>query len=174
MAVTWKPVSKPGWIVGGLAAALFMLYAGLKDGAFLLLDYVNLPVHEAGHLLFSVFGPTPAVWGGTLLQLIMPAAFGLYFRRLGDAPGALFGAFWLGESLLYSSTYIGDARAMALPLVGGGGHDWNIILSDLGLLAADRMISDIVRFVGWLFLALSFLWFVDRGRKSPARADGGH
>ncbi len=174
MAVSWKPLSKAAWIAGCAAGAAFMIYAGLKDGAFLLLDYVNLPVHEAGHLIFGVFGPTLGVWGGTLLQIIFPTVFLVYFGRRGDAAGAYFSAFWLGESLLYSSAYIRDARAMALPLVGGGEHDWNIILGRLGLLASDAVLADAVRLAGWLALALSFLWFLDKGRKLSLRAGDGH
>ncbi len=169
MAAPWKPVSKAAWIAGCLAGAAFMAYAALKDGAFLLLDYVNLPVHEAGHLVFAVFGPVAAVWGGTLLQLIFPAVFLFYFRRRGDAGGAFFSVFWLGESLLYSSSYIRDARAMALPLVGGGEHDWNVILGRLNLLSSDQAIADAVRLAGWLLLALSLLWFLDKGRRLLSR-----
>lgn len=163
MDISWKPVSKPALIGGSLAAVAFILYAALQDGGFLFLDYVNLPIHEAGHLVFAVFGSTLAIWGGTLLQLIFPAAFFVYFLLRGDTAGTFFGAFWTGESLLYSATYIGDARAMVLPLVGGGEHDWNIILSQLGLLSVDRTISDIVGLAGWTILVLSLLWFVKKG-----------
>jgi hypothetical protein len=166
MEIVWKPVSKPALIGGSLAALAFMLYAALQEGGFLILDYVNLPIHEAGHLVFAVFGSTLAVWGGTLLQIIFPAAFFIYFLLHGDTAGTFFGAFWTGESLLYSATYIGDARAMVLPLVGGGEHDWNIILTQMGLLASDRTIADVVRLVGWAILVLSLLWFVKKGRES--------
>jgi hypothetical protein len=172
MAVDWKPVSKPALIGGSLAALAFMLYAALNRGGFLILDYVNLPIHEAGHLVFAVFGSTLAVWGGTLLQVVVPAAFFLYFRLRGDTAGTFFSAFWTGESLFYSAVYIGDARAMQLPLVGGGEHDWNIILSKLGLLAADRTIADVVLLAGWAILILSWFWFIDRGRKSLAAGTG--
>jgi hypothetical protein len=172
MAVDWKPVSKPALIGGGLAALAFMLYAALKPGGFLILDYVNLPIHEAGHLVFGIFGATLAVWGGTLLQIIFPFAFLIYFRLRVDPAGTFFSAFWTGESLIYSSVYIGDARAMQLPLVGGGEHDWNNILSGLGLLAADGTIADVVLLTGWAILILSWLWFIDRGRKSLAAGAG--
>ena len=168
MSIPWKPVSKPSLIAGGLAGFVFMLYAALKPGGFLILDYVNLPIHEAGHLIFGIFGATLAVWGGTLLQIIFPIAFLIYFRLRGDTAGTYFATLWTGESLVYSSVYIRDARAMQLPLVGGGEHDWNNILSGLGLLAADGTIADVVLLTGWAILILSWLWFIDRGRKSLA------
>ena len=57
---------------------------------------------------------------------------------------------------------------MILPLVGGGEHDWNIILSDLGALRSARTIADIVRFLAWTTMILAVLWFVKRGRESRA------
>jgi hypothetical protein len=83
----------------------------------------------------------------------------------GETAGTAFSAFWVGESLLYSSAYIGDARAMELPLVGRGEHDWNIILSDLGLLNSDRDIADFVRFLAWMIMLLAVFWFVKQARK---------
>ena len=173
MTIHWKPVSKPSLIGGGLAAVAFMVYAAFKSNGFLLLDYVNLPIHEAGHLVFSPFGPTLGIWGGTLLQIIFPAVFFVYFALRADTAGAAFSAFWFGESLLYSSVYIGDARAMVLPLVGGGEHDWNIILSGLGALSSDRDIADVVRFLGWTAMVVATFWFVKRGWESRAENPSG-
>ena len=110
MRINWKPVSKPALIGGSLAAAAFMIYAAFQKSGFLLLDYVNLPIHEAGHLVFAPFGPTLGVWGGTLLQLLFPLLFAVYFALRGETAGTAFSAFWFGESLLYSSVYIGMRR----------------------------------------------------------------
>jgi hypothetical protein len=165
MRIEWKPVSKPALIGGSLAAAAFMIYAALQKSGFLLLDYVNLPVHEAGHLVFAPFGSALGIWGGTLLQLLIPVLFAVYFTLRGETAGTAFSAFWFGESLLYSSVYIGDAPAMILPLVGGGEHDWNIILSGLGALRSAGAIADVVRFLGWTAMVLAFLGFIKRGRE---------
>ncbi len=96
---------------------------------------------------------------------------------LFEYPTIQFGAFWLGENLLYAATYIADARAMQLPLVGGGEHDWNIILSKLHLLRSDTAIADVVRFLGWAIMigAVVFL-FLKRDRsvaKQRAVSDEG-
>lgn len=167
MKTRWKPVSKPALLAGATAAVAFLVYAAVHKGGFFLLDYVNLPLHEAGHLVFAPFGAAMGAWGGTLLQLIGPAAFFAYFALRRETAGTAFSAFWFGESLLYSSAYIRDARAMELPLVGGGEHDWNIILGKLGLLGSDRAIADVVAFFGWSAMVLAVLWFVQQGRKAP-------
>lgn len=177
MSMTWKTVSKTTAGVGLAAATLFWIHALTARSGFLILDYVNLPVHEAGHLVFGLFGPGLGVWGGTLMQFIIPASFVVYFSLRGETTGAAFSVFWLGENGLYAGTYIADARALQLPLVGGGEHDWNIILSRLGLLGSDTAIGDVVRFLGWavMLYAVYFLFSKrDRGgakeEMRPAKA----
>jgi hypothetical protein len=98
------------------------------------LDGVNLAFHEAGHLFLSFGGQTLHMLGGTLAQLFFPAACAVHFWR-SDRPfeAALMGV-WGGESLMNVARYLGDAQAQALPLVGGHIHDWNWLLSRLGLL----------------------------------------
>lgn len=52
----------------------------------------------------------------------------------------------MGDSAINVSEYIKDARAMALPLLGGdsSGHDWHWMLSTLNLLPQDLMIGNVV------------------------------
>ena len=169
MSISWKPVSKTAVALGVGAAALLWAQALVGQSGFLVLDYVNLPIHEAGHLLFGVFGPTLGIWGGTLLQLLVPALFLLYFALRAETTGASFGAFWLGENLLYVATYIADARAMQLPLVGGGEHDWNIILSKLHLLRSDTAIADVVRFLGWAIMLGAVVFLFSKKDRSVAK-----
>jgi len=82
----------------------------------------------------------------------VPLIFTVYFLLRGETSGTAFSAFWFGENFLYISVYISDARAMALPLVGGGEHDWNAILGDLHLLQQDTTIGDVVRLLGWAIM----------------------
>ena len=68
----WEPVSRPARI-GWLAFyGIFLLYALTNKSGYLLIDYVFVPVHEGGQLLFSYFGHTLMVAGGTILQLGVP------------------------------------------------------------------------------------------------------
>ena len=52
-----------------------------------------------------------------------------------DAFAAAVCRVWLAESLMNVAVYLGDARAQALPLVGGHTHDWHWLLAHAGLLA---------------------------------------
>lgn len=98
------------------------------------IDGVNLLLHEAGHMIFGVLGRTMHFLGGTLGQLFFPAAFVYYFYRRGQRFESFVVGIWLCESLMYTAEYMGDAKAMRLPLVGGHIHDWNYLLAKWGML----------------------------------------
>ncbi len=118
-----------------LAVALAPYAVWLVFGyAYHFLDGVNLAFHEAGHLFLGLFGQTLHFLGGTFGQLFFPAAAAFHFRARGDAFAASVCVLWLGESLMNVAVYLGDARAQALPLVGGHIHDWNWLLAHAGLL----------------------------------------
>ncbi len=162
----WKPVSTICLWSGVIAASLFIIHAIIDEDRFLLLDYVNLPFHEFGHLFFGIWGEKIGLWGGTLMQLFIPLVILINFWIKRDIPGTAFGVFWIGENLLNISVYIADARSMSLPLVGGGLHDWNMILSDMGMLQHDKLIALAVRTIGWLIIGLSIIWFLIKGIKN--------
>ena len=98
------------------------------------LDGVNLAFHEAGHLFFGLFGQTLHFLGGTIGQLVFPAACAFHFLQRGQRFEAAVCVLWLAESLMYAARYLGDAQAQALPLVGRHIHDWNWLLTRAGLI----------------------------------------
>lgn len=112
------------------------------------LDGVNLAFHEAGHLFFSPFGQFLHVLGGTLGQLIVPGVCIVEFLREDKPFEAAVCTVWLGESTLYMATYMADAQAQLLPLVGGGMHDWHWLLTRMGLLADCRLLGGIAHVLG--------------------------
>ncbi len=114
------------------------------------LDDLNLAVHEAGHLVFSAFGETLTILGGSLFQVIVPAVFVGYFARTRQRYAASVTMAWVGVNLLNVSRYIGDARAQQLPLLGGEDsiHDWWYLLINWDLLPRDLVIARWVHFLG--------------------------
>src|ERR1035438_4387797 len=75
----WRPMSRPtviAWLVFYLA---FAAYAFSKHGEFLFIDTANMVVHEGGHALFGWFGSTIGLWGGTILQWLVPFLLSPYF-----------------------------------------------------------------------------------------------
>lgn len=165
----WQPISGVGLVVLLLGCGwLFMLLATDEDGFLQILDSFNLVIHEFGHPFFGIFGETPMWWGGTLMQLIVPAVIAFAFWWQRSALSLAFAGVWFFENFLNIGRYIADARAMELPLVGGGEHDWNTILADLGRLQQDQQIASVVNLIGWvgMFACVGFAivaWLSQRG-----------
>lgn len=160
LAVRWAQAALVlllgGW---GIAVA-----AGRASWSFL--DGVNLVFHEAGHVLFAPAGEFVGVMGGTLGQLLVPAVCAAAFLWRGESFGAGLCGIWTGQSLANVSTYLADARARQLPLLGGDDviHDWNYLLGRLGLLTWDRglaatlaVLAGLVILAAALFAALGSL-----------------
>lgn len=167
----WRPVSKAVLVSWLVFYGLFLLYAATARGPGLFIDNVNLVVHEGGHLLFGWFGATLGLWGGTLLQLLVPLALACFFVFQRQPAGTTFAAFFFFENFLPIATYMADARAQELPLVTVGdpevgGHDWFQIFSSLGLLEHDTAIGGVVRVLGWLGMLATVAWFVNRARRT--------
>ncbi len=126
------------WTRLALLAPVVVLTGLMASGAWTWcpMDFANLAFHEFGHLAFAPFGSTMHYLGGSLFQLLVPAGLAVYFVvRQGQPLGAAFCVWWVGESLINVAIYMADARALALPLVGGGDHDWNELFFRFGLLA---------------------------------------
>src|SRR6202166_63085 len=86
----WKPVSRPALVPWLIFYAGFLLYAFSARGGFLFIDNANLVVHEGGHNLFGWFGPTLGLWGGTLLQWLLPFLLAVFFFTTPQTPPLLF------------------------------------------------------------------------------------
>ena len=130
------------------------------------LHNVNLVFHEAGHVIFSPFGRFWMFMGGSLFQVLFPLIFVvafLYARR--DAIGASVCLWWAGQAMMDVAPYIADARALRLPLLGGGtgadspgSHDWANILRMTGRLNHDITIATWVDLTGSGVIILSIIW----------------
>lgn len=126
---------------------------------------INLPFHEAGHVIFIPFGRFMTILGGTLGQILMPIiCLGTFVVKTRDPFGASVALWWTAESMMDIAPYINDARALDLMLIGGvtgketDGHDWNNILTMLGLLEWDHRLAHFTYDVGILLMLSSFLW----------------
>jgi hypothetical protein len=170
----WKPVSRPAQVAWLVFYVAFLLYAFSRHGGFLFIDTANLIVHEGGHNLFYWFGPTLGLWGGTILQWLVPFLLAAYFFAHRETTGFVFSLFFFFENWLYTATYMADARAMVLPLVTTGDpefakHDFNTIFSSLGVLDYDTKIAAVVRFLGWAGMIAVVMWFA---RQKTSKATG--
>jgi len=138
---------------------LYGILCALSPGTYRWLDLVNLVFHEAGHAVFGFLGDFLGVLGGTLMQLLIPAIATGHFLLNGQRWSGMVTLFWVSQSLFNVSVYVKDARAQALPLLGGDGviHDWNWLLGRLGLLSWDQVIGSVFYTMGLLVLTVSIL-----------------
>ncbi len=173
LAQDWRPVSRAA-ASGSLCFYVgFLIYAFSQHGEFLFIDLANLVVHEGGHLLFGWFGPTLGLWGGTILQWLVPGLLAAHFFRQKLTTAFAFSAFFFFENWLYTATYMADARAMLLPVVTAGDsdfveHDWHAIFSSLGVLQYDTKIATVVSLLGWCGMLATVAWLLRRSLKDVA------
>jgi hypothetical protein len=124
------------------------------QGSFL--DLVDLPIHETGHLIFRILGEFMMIAGGSLFQVIFPAVFVVYFVWHFKYYSAAVVLFWVGQSIINVYVYAADAQVMQLVLTSGftgsegSFHDWNYMLTRLGLLDSTKTVAGLIRAVGTL------------------------
>jgi len=155
-----------------VALLLWGLYDLSHPGRFSLLDGVNLAMHETGHLVFAPFGELVAAAGGTIMQLLMPALFAGSFVHRGDRHAASVALWWVAQSAGNVATYVADARAQELPLVGGGEHDWTYLLGEAGLLARDQGIARGIRVAALMAMVGATAWGLRHAGGSAVSVDG--
>jgi hypothetical protein len=130
------------------------------------LDHANLIFHEAGHPAANLISPSLQPYGGTICQLVFPLILICNFWQRGSVHGFAVGLFWLFENFLNIARYVADARTMALPLVGGGDHDWNTILRHWNLLQYDTQIAMLITIGAWVGIAATCAWVFSRAHQS--------
>ncbi len=157
-------------IVALVFSSYFLIYATqAKDlNNWNLLDNVDLIIHEAGHVIFMFFGQFLNILGGSLFQILIPVVFALYFFiwRKENFSGSLL-LFWIGQNIINVAIYMGDSIKQELPLLGGDNviHDWNYILSSLGLLKYTDILATITYNGGFLVIIVGavfsfyFAWY---------------
>lgn len=152
-----------GLTVWGLRLASRPIASNAVGESFLHL--VNLPFHEAGHVIFSPLGRFMQILGGTLGQLLIPAiVVGTFIYQL-QPYSASIGLWWLGESFMDIAPYIDDARAGQLMLLGGvtgseveDYHDWEGILGRLGMMQYDHALARCAFALGVVIMLAALCW----------------
>jgi hypothetical protein len=154
-----------------LLLAWFTLSHLALGAKWVFVDNVNLVLHEAGHFLFGWGGQSLAALGGTIGQLMWPAAFAAYFRfSQRNRFAATACVWWFGENLIGVGRYMADAAFEELALIGGDVHDWNFLFGRWGLLSSGQEIGSATRWIGGL-LMVGALVLLARWTAFPSAAD---
>ena len=134
MLVDEYKTSKAGNTIAFAACCYLFYQMTFLKKEWVLLDNINLAFHEAGHVLFSWGGEVLHFAGGTLGQLLFPLLFAILFFARREIYAGLIMSFWFFQNGNNIARYIEDAIVMKLPLVGGGIHDWNWLLTHFRLI----------------------------------------
>ena len=126
---------------------------------------INLVFHEAGHWIFRPLGQTIGIFGGSLMQCLMPLIVMIQFLRQRDNFGASVGLWWFGQNFLDVAPYIYDAWDKKLPLLGGiigqenpNHHDWHNLLTRFDSMQYHDEIAFYVGYSGIFLICLSLIW----------------
>ena len=170
------------WIPRALLLA-YLVYADIRflrdPMSSTMFSGITLAFHEMGHLLFSFAGHFIGSLMGSGMQILIPIIVIVVFYRQDDYFGMAVGGFWLSFAMFELATYVGDARAMELPLVGftdDPEHDWHYLLSTLGLLNFDTTFAFLLRAaatvtgIASLAFAVWLLLIMARSQRARARA----
>jgi hypothetical protein len=167
----WEPVTGARLIAFGVGMGLFLLLVFRSEPGFVFaLDHANLLFHEAGHPAIGMFSSRLETYGGTIGQLIFPCVLAASFWRKGQALGVAASGIWFFENWFNIARYMADARALELPLLGGGDHDWNTILTRWGMLQYDTRIAAALRLIAWFGIATTCAWVIWRAWHDRRRA----
>ncbi len=147
-----------------LLIAVWGWFALVKNDQTPIFVYLNLAVHETGHVLFRPFGELTMLVMGSGFEVLFPFAVGVVFLiRRRDLVSTAVSWGWSASALASAATYIADADDGRLALLGGTGPDtagdWERILGEQffdKLYLADSIATK-VRTAGYV------LWFVALG-----------
>lgn len=162
--IDWQQLSRTSFVAWLIFYLLVLIFLALHFGQLTLLDNLHLITHEAGHLLFGWLGETLGLWGGTLLQLLVPALLAIAFVVRREIPGVMFCAFAFFHSLSGVAIYMSDALRQELPLVTVGAsadeaqHDWVRIFSQMGVLPHAIQIGNTFRLIAWMGMLVTVAW----------------
>ena len=161
-----------------LLIAVWGWFALVKNDQTPIFVFLNIAVHETGHVLFRAFGELIMLIMGSGFEVLFPFAVGLYFLFRKDLVATAVSFGWAANALASAATYIADADDGELALLGATGPDaagdWERILGEGffdKVFLADR-IAAIVRSIGFVlwFVALgiaigTIVWNVSRDRR---------
>ena len=170
----WKKITGAKLVGFAIGLAVFLALLIASERGFVFgLDHANLLFHEAGHPFVGIFNSRLETYGGTMGQLTFPVVLAISFWRKGQAISFAASVIWFFENWLNIARYMADARALELPLLGGGDHDWNTIFTRWNVLQHDTDIARWVNGIGWTGMGLAALWvgwrwWCDRQRKEDS------
>jgi hypothetical protein len=124
-------------VAAAVACALLGLVAFGRGERVPLLGWIDLAVHEFGHVATFVLPDLVTAMAGSIAQVALPLAVTAHFARRREPLSAMLCLAWAGTSAHDASIYVRDAPYERLELIGGH-HDWAFALGPQGLDVMDH------------------------------------
>jgi len=159
-------------LAAAVACAALGLLAFGRDARVPLLGWIDLCIHEFGHVAAAFAPPVVTAMAGSGAQVALPLALAAAFWFLRREPlSAMLCLAWAGTSAHAAAAYIADAPYERLELIGGT-HDWAYALGPQGVdaLGSAGAIAGAVRGAGFLMVVVATAWCLlsaMRGRGEP-------
>ena len=129
------------WLAGLALIGAMWVVAFAHDARIPGLTWVNLGLHEFGHMVTYANSDLVNALAGSIAQVAIPLAIALWlFFRRGDWVAAGVCLMWAATSALEVALYVADAPVQKLELIGDQ-HDWAFILGPDGYAAMDKAAS---------------------------------
>ena len=164
-----------------LLIAVWGWFALVKNDQTPIFVYLNIAVHEVGHVLFRPFGELTMLIMGSGFEVLFPFAVGAVFLvAKHDLVSTAVAWGWAASALASAATYIGDADDGRLALLGATGPDasgdWERIL---GVEFFDKVyladsIAGTVRTFGYVLWIVALglaIWAIVRNRAQEDAGD---
>ena len=164
-----------------LLIAVWGWFALVKNDQTPIFVYLNIAVHEVGHVLFRPFGELTMLIMGSGFEVLFPFALGVVFLVVKrDLVSTAVAWGWAASALASAATYIGDADDGRLALLGATGPDaagdWERIL---GVEFFDKVyladsIAGTVRTFGYVLWIVALglaIWAIVRNRAQEYAGD---
>ena len=129
------------WIAALAAIGAMWWVAFEQHERIPILTYLNLGIHEGGHMITYSASELTTSLAGSIAQLLVPLLFVAYFLvRRKDWVAAGVCLAWAATSAMEVALYVADAPKQELDLIGDK-HDWAYILGPDGYNAMDKAAS---------------------------------
>jgi hypothetical protein len=163
-----------------LLIAVWGWFALVKNDQTPIFVYLNIAVHESGHVLFRPFGELTMLIMGSGFEVLFPLSVGAVFLlRKRDLVATAVCWGWAASALASAATYIADADDGRLALLGAMGPDaagdWERILGEEffdKVYLADSIAGTVRTFgyVLWLVALGVAAWAIVRSRPQEGAA----
>lgn len=150
----WRNAASVGVALLCVAAGVWVYLGG--ERAFLI-SYVDLGLHELGHLLLAWAPGLVAPLAGSVFQVVIPIALAFYFGLRQESYASALMFAWAATSAANVAVYVADAPNQELWLLGTGRHDWAWVFGQLGHLDWAAPFASGVR---WFAVALAAIGLI--------------